>query len=77
VFAYDFNDPDILAGLEACGSRVRAIIDNSAKHGDAASSESRAAARLAASAGSDAVRRMHFRSLQHNKVFILRPTVSR
>jgi len=72
VFAYDFNEPDILARLEACGNRVRAIIDNSASHGDPESAESKAAARLSASAGADAVRRMHFKSLQHNKVLVVR-----
>ena len=72
VFAYDFNEPDILARLEACGGRVRAIIDNSAEHGHADSAETQAAARLAASAGADSVRRMHFKSLQHNKVFVVR-----
>ena len=72
VFAYDFNEPDILARLEACGGRVRAIIDNSAEHGHEDSAESQAAARLSASAGADSVRRMHFKSLQHNKVFVVR-----
>lgn len=72
VFAYDFNEPDILARLESCGGRVRAVIDDSDKHGSPASPESQAAARLAASAGNGAVRRMHFRTLQHNKVFVVR-----
>ncbi len=72
IFAYDFNKPDILARLEACGGRVRAVIDNSAEHGRDDSAESQAAARLAASAGEDAVRRMHFKSLQHNKVLVVR-----
>jgi phosphatidylserine/phosphatidylglycerophosphate/cardiolipin synthase-like enzyme len=71
VFAYDFNEPDILARLEACGSRVRAVIDNSAEHGKDDSAETQAAARLQASAGTGNVKRMHFHSLQHNKVFIL------
>ncbi|GLS20074.1 hypothetical protein GCM10007874_30910 [Labrys miyagiensis] len=72
VFAYDFNEPDILARLEACGARVRAVIDDSAGHRDADSDESQAAARLQASAGAGNVKRMHFHTLQHNKVFIVR-----
>ena len=72
VFAYDFNERDILAKLESCGTRVRAIIDDSKPHKPAGSAESQAAARLAASAGADAVKRMHFKTLQHNKVFIVR-----
>ena len=72
VFGYDFNERDIVAKLESCGKRVRAIIDNSGSHKPDDSAESQAAARLAASAGSDAVKRMHFKSLQHNKVFVIR-----
>ena len=72
VFAYDFNEGDIVGGLEACGRRLRAIIDDSASHGDASSAESQAAARLKKSAGSGAVKRMHFSRLQHNKVFIVK-----
>jgi hypothetical protein len=72
VFAYDFDEPDILAKLVACGNRVRAIIDDSADHAKATSDESVAAMHLTASAGSNAVQRMHFHTLQHNKVFIAR-----
>ncbi|TXI01441.1 MAG: hypothetical protein E6Q76_17205 [Rhizobium sp.] len=72
VFAYDFNERDIVARLESCGKRVRAIIDNSGSHKAADSAESQAAARLAVSAGADAVKRMHFKTLQHNKVFVVR-----
>ncbi|NLR98131.1 hypothetical protein HGP17_15055 [Rhizobium sp. P38BS-XIX] len=72
VFAYDFNERDIVAKLESCGTRVRAIIDDSGSHKPATSAESQAAARLAASAGAGAVKRMHFKTLQHNKVFIIR-----
>ena len=72
VFGYDFNERDIVAKLESCGKRVRAIIDNSGSHKPDDSAESQAAARLAVSAGSDAVKRMHFKSLQHNKVFVIR-----
>jgi hypothetical protein len=69
-FAYDFNEPDILALLEQTGDRLRAIIDNSGAHAPATSAESQAASRLSASAGKQNVKRMHFKNLQHNKVLI-------
>ena len=72
VFAYDFNEPDILAALEKCGNRIRAVIDNSGSHAAADSAESKAAARLQTSAGAAAVVRMHFKTLQHNKVLIVK-----
>lgn len=79
VFAYDLNEPDIVARLEALGPRLRIIVDDATAksktgvvsgHGAAASNESQAAARLAATAGADHVRRTHFSGLQHHKVFI-------
>src|SRR5262249_18659702 len=69
-FAYDLNEPDIVALLEKIGPRLRAIIDNSKEHNPDDSAESQAAARLAQSAGEDHVKRMHFSNLQHNKVLI-------
>jgi len=72
VFAYDLNEPDIVALLEKMGARLRAVIDNSGSHAARSSAESQAAARLAASAGRDRVKRMHFRNLQHNKALILK-----
>src|SRR5260221_6729358 len=72
VFAYDFNEPDILAKLEALKQSVRAIIDDSKNHAAASTPESKAAKRLAASAGAGNVKRTHFKNLQHNKVFIAR-----
>jgi phosphatidylserine/phosphatidylglycerophosphate/cardiolipin synthase-like enzyme len=70
VLAYDLNEPDILARLEALGPRVRVVIDDSADHGRPESPESTAANRLRASAGESNVRRTHFTTLQHNKVFL-------
>jgi hypothetical protein len=69
-FAYDLNEPDIVALLEQTGGRLRAIIDNSGAHAGATSAESQAAQRLSASAGANNVKRMHFKNLQHNKVLI-------
>jgi phosphatidylserine/phosphatidylglycerophosphate/cardiolipin synthase-like enzyme len=78
VFAYDLNEPDIVARLEQLGPRLRAIIDDSTTtkdgvakgHGTTGSAESKAAKRLRASAGATRVKRTHFKSLQHHKVFI-------
>jgi phosphatidylserine/phosphatidylglycerophosphate/cardiolipin synthase-like enzyme len=78
VFAYDFNEPDLLARLEKLGHRLRAIVDDSTTkkkgvttgHGTAASAESKAAKKLASSAGAANVKRTHFSKLQHHKVFI-------
>lgn len=69
-FAYDLNEPDIVALLEQTGGRLRAIVDNSGTHAGAASAELQAAKRLSASAGANNVKRMHFKNLQHNKVLI-------
>jgi len=69
-FAYDLNEPDIVALLEKIGGRLRAIIDNSGSHAPSNSAESQAARRLAASAGGKNIKRMHFKNLQHNKVLI-------
>lgn len=72
VFAYDFCEPDILARLEGLKQNVRAVIDDSSNHAGAGTPESKAAARLARSAGVANVKRTHFKNLQHNKVFIAR-----
>jgi hypothetical protein len=69
-FAYDLNEPDIVGLLEQIGGRLRAIIDNSGDHKPATSAESQAAKRLRVSAGSENIKRMHFRNLQHHKVLI-------
>ncbi|HKB79732.1 MAG TPA: phospholipase D-like domain-containing protein [Thermoanaerobaculia bacterium] len=69
-FAYDLNEPDIVDRLTKLGPRLRAIVDDSGSHAGSSSAESQAAKRFRASAGKANVRRMHFRSLQHNKVFI-------
>jgi phosphatidylserine/phosphatidylglycerophosphate/cardiolipin synthase-like enzyme len=72
AMAFDFNEPDILAKLEALGDRLRIIIDDSTEHQGAGTAESQAAARLIASAWQDNVHRGHFEKLQHNKVLIAR-----
>ncbi len=80
LFAYDFNEPDMLARLEKLGPRLRAIIDDSTEtkegvkkgHGVTTSAESKASKRLRKSAGSSHVKRTHFKKLQHHKVFVAR-----
>jgi len=72
LFVYDFNEPDMLSRLEKMGPRLRAIIDDSADHKADTAAESIAAGRLRTSAGQDNVHRMHFLSLQHNKVLVVK-----
>ncbi|MGO6949605.1 phospholipase D-like domain-containing protein [Rhizobium johnstonii] len=78
VMAYDLNEPDIVAGLERFGERMRAIIDDSSSKEDgvpnghdlADSPESRSANRFIQSGA--VIKRTHFQNLQHHKVFITR-----
>lgn len=71
VAAYELSEPDVMERLERLGPRLRIIIDDSGKHKDPGSCESRAAARLAASAGVDHVKRQHMLGLQHNKTIVV------
>ena len=71
VVAYDLSEPDILARLERLGKRLKAIIDDSAEHGEPHSAESEAARRLEKSAGKANVKRQHMRGLQHNKTIVV------
>jgi phosphatidylserine/phosphatidylglycerophosphate/cardiolipin synthase-like enzyme len=74
VMAYDLNERDVVAAIEAFGPRLRAIIDDSGgadnPHKGADSCESRSADRFTTAGGQ--VKRTHFHNLQHNKVFITR-----
>lgn len=72
VFAYDLNEADFVDKLEKLGKRLRIVIDDSGSHKPSTSAESQAAKRLAASAGAENVKRMHFLNLQHNKVLIVK-----
>jgi phosphatidylserine/phosphatidylglycerophosphate/cardiolipin synthase-like enzyme len=72
VLAYDFNVPEIVDRLVKLGSRVRVIIDDSAKKADANSPESKAAATLMASTGAANVQRQHMGDLQHNKTIAIK-----
>jgi phosphatidylserine/phosphatidylglycerophosphate/cardiolipin synthase-like enzyme len=69
VVAYDLDEPNVVARLEALGPRLRIIIDDSADHGSATAPESVAAARLVAAGA--AVLRQHMGNLQHNKTIVV------
>src|SRR5262249_49440324 len=58
VFAvvYDLNEPGMVSRFKKLGKRLKIIIDNDGPHGEPDSSESRAAAVLAKSAGKDNVK---------------------
>jgi phosphatidylserine/phosphatidylglycerophosphate/cardiolipin synthase-like enzyme len=77
AFAYDLDEPDIVAAFKKLGTRLRIIIDNSITkdksgnqkgHGLTSSDESKAADALKAAHAQ--VRRAHFQGLQHHKVLI-------
>jgi phosphatidylserine/phosphatidylglycerophosphate/cardiolipin synthase-like enzyme len=79
VFAYDLDEPDIIAAICRMGKqgRLRAILDNAALHSKpgksgAAPVEIDAAKMIIAAAGQNHVRQGHFARYQHNKVFIKR-----
>jgi PLD-like domain len=80
VFAYDLDEPDIIAAICRLGKqgRLRAILDNADLHAKpdkktgAMPVEVDAAKLIIAAAGEDNVRQGHFARYQHNKVFIKR-----
>jgi phosphatidylserine/phosphatidylglycerophosphate/cardiolipin synthase-like enzyme len=71
VVAYDLNEPDVVTRLERLGSRLKVIVDDSDSHGEPASAETQAFARLTTSAGAANVRRQHMGRLQHNKTIVV------
>jgi phosphatidylserine/phosphatidylglycerophosphate/cardiolipin synthase-like enzyme len=78
VFAYDLDEPDVIAAICRMGKqgRLRAVLDNAplhvAKGKGAAPVEVAAAAMIKAAAGEAKVKQGHFDRFQHNKVFIKR-----
>jgi phosphatidylserine/phosphatidylglycerophosphate/cardiolipin synthase-like enzyme len=78
VFAYDLDEPDIIAAICRMGKagRLRAILDNASLHTksgkDGPPPEVKAAAMIIDAAGADNVKQGHFDRYQHNKVFIKR-----
>jgi phosphatidylserine/phosphatidylglycerophosphate/cardiolipin synthase-like enzyme len=77
VVAYDLNEPEVLSRLEKLKTRLKIIIDNSGDHKPERSEESKAADRLAASAGASNVKRQHMASLQHNKFIAVKGASTR
>ena len=78
VFAYDLDEPDVIAAICRMGKegRVRAILDNAPLHTKSGKGELppevKAAAMIIDAAGADHVKQGHFGRYQHNKVFIKR-----
>jgi hypothetical protein len=74
VFAYDLDEPDVIAAICRMGKqgRLRAILDNAPLHTKPGAIEIEAAKMIIAAAGQDKVRQGHFKRFQHNKVVIKR-----
>jgi len=79
VFAYDLDEPAVIAAMCQLGKqgRLRAILDNADLHSKPSKSgvmplEVTAAKMIIAAAGAENVRQRHFNRYQHNKVFIKR-----
>ena len=70
MFAYDFDEPEMLARLQALGPRLRAFLDNAALHRGPADLEPEARRRLEHSAGADHVKAGRFGRYAHCKVLI-------
>ena len=74
VFAYDLDEPDVIAAICRIGKqgRLRAVLDNASLHTKAGAVEIDAAKMIITAAGGDNVRQGCFGRFQHNKVFIKR-----
>jgi hypothetical protein len=70
VFAFDFNEPDIIRLLGQLGSRLRIILDNSKEHTASHAPEVGALAAMRHTAGEQNVVVGHFKRFAHDKVFI-------
>jgi hypothetical protein len=68
---YDLNEPGIVSRFEKLGDRLKIIIDDDGAHGEPKSGETKAAERLAISAGAANVKRQHLGKLQHNKTIVV------
>ena len=79
VFAYDLDEPDIVAAICRLGKqgRLKAILDNAPLHTKARAPEITAAKMIIAAAGAANVRQGHFQRFQHNKVFIKRDSAGK
>lgn len=77
VFAYDLDEPDVIAKLAKLGPRLRLFLDDSVSHvkphaGGVPTLEMQAKELLQKSAGDDHVKVGHFQRFSHSKVFIQR-----
>ncbi|HEV7482485.1 MAG TPA: phospholipase D-like domain-containing protein [Solirubrobacterales bacterium] len=75
VFAYDFDEPDVITKLAELGPRLRLYLDNSSSHvaGKGSSRQPReveALEKITASAGADNVKVGHFSRYAHDKILI-------
>ena len=69
MFAYDFDEPDILKMCEALGPRLRVFLDNAPLH-VAPALEAQVHDRLVKSAGAANVKQGHFKRFAHDKIMI-------
>ena len=69
MFAYDFDEPDILKMCETLGSRLRIFLDNAPLHLGKAL-EVQVHERLLKSAGAANVKQGHFQRFAHDKIII-------
>ena len=70
VFAFDFNEPDIIHLLGQLGSRVRLILDNSKEHTKSHAPEVGALDAMRHAAGESNVVVGHFKRFAHDKILI-------
>lgn len=69
MFAYDFDEPEIVKMCEALGSRLRAFLDNAPLHLGTAL-EVQTHERLVKSAGAANIKQGHFQRFAHDKIII-------
>ena len=69
MFAYDFDEPDIVKMCEALGPRLRAFLDNASLHLGTAL-EVQTHERLVKSAGAANIKQGHFQRFAHDKIII-------
>lgn len=74
VFAYDLDEPDVIAAICRMGKqgRLKAILDNAPLHTAAGAPEIEAARMIQQAAGAANVKQGHYSRFQHCKVFIKR-----
>lgn len=70
LFAYDFDEPDLIRNLEKLKGRLRAILDDAPLHKSKTALEIVAAKRLKLSAGENNIFQGHFKRFSHNKIII-------